>query len=371
MSGMKFDTSFLRAAIVFLLSGFVIIQILRNDSPVVNAHPFLQTTYKIYLPAVIKPATVSRYIKPPINLPATLDPVKFYNMGYYSYTAQTGVVLFSLGQPCSYLSGGVTIYGATAYRTGCRGTPEIKTAIQEFIRGYCTSPHVCNTYSATPKLTLAIGVTNCSNGGNECANPSQSTNVTYAHGQAWSQLIADLISYTNDQGYSYQVFIAGALDAEPAWNTDTNTRAWADGYKQDNYRHLYNFGTCDGCPLDYTPNPVLPNGWTYDDIWYVSYGGAVTFYPLPEIYRTDGTNAEQWQAVSYYAATVKTGKLIFKGTLSQNQACLDTTYSGCVALGTHNVPWVAWSQLWNALYADPTTRLTSLPWQTDISWQQP
>jgi len=331
-----------------------------------------QGTHKIYLPLIMRPATVSRYIKPPISGLPTLDATKFYNMGYYSYTSHVGVVVFSFGQPCSYSSGGTTFYGATAYREGCRGTPEIKTAVQEFIRGFCNR-NGCSTYSTSPKLTLAVGPSNCSNGGTGCANPGQSTNVTYVHGQAWSQLVADLINYTTSQGYSYQVLVVRAMDIEFNWNTDTNTRAWVDGYKQGNYRHFYNFGTCDGCPVDYTPNPILPNGWSYDDAWYVSWGAGPTFYPLPEIYRTDGTNAEQWQAVSYYAATAKTGKMFFKGAFAQWQACHDSpgNLTECQNLGTLNMPYQGWSQLWNALYNDPITRLTSLPWSTDITWQQP
>jgi hypothetical protein len=44
----------------------------------------------------------------------------------------------------------------------------------------------------------------------------------------------------------------------------------------------------------------MPNNWTQEDIWYVSWGADPAF-PLPEIYATDGVNAWQWQQMSLYS----------------------------------------------------------------------
>jgi hypothetical protein len=329
-----------------------------------------QADHFLFLPYVIMtPPSISRYIKASGD-PPILDTQGFYNMGYYSYTQQIGIVIFHFGQPCSFSNGGVTYYGASAYKPGCRTTSEIKAAIQEFIHGYCNRT-ICGTQSLNPRLTIAISTSNCSNGGDQCTNPGDQTNVTFAHGQAWSLLIDDIIQYTTNHGYSYQVFVIGALDAELNWNYSTNTKAWVDGYKQNSYNHLYNIGACDGCPLYYTPYPLLPYDWSYEDIWYISFGGAATFYPLPEIYRTNWTNAKQWQAVSYYAATVKSNKLIFKGVLTQHQACLDTDYEDCLSQGTDNTNADATNQLWTTLNQVTTTSISSLVFRTDISWQQP
>ena len=92
---------------------------------------------------------------------------------------------------------------------------------------------------------------------------------------------------------------------------------------------------------------------------------------FPEIYRTDWTNAEQWQAVSYFSAVEKSGRLQFKGVLTQYQACLDTTFSSCQNQGTKNTTADATLQLWTTLNQDQVTAVTSLKFRTDISWQQP
>ncbi len=360
-------------ALLYLI-GLSTIHPLRYSASADNPYPPPVTpasftpSYKSYLPIIIQPPSVSRYIKPS-STPPYLDPNQFYNLGK-AYVMVNGVVIFHFGQPCFYNDEGVPVYGASAYREGCRGTPEIKAAVQEFIHGYCVYRHGCNTISPKPSLYLAIATSNCTNGGDQCTNPDQGTNVTYAHGQAWSQLISDLTSYITNQGYSYQVFVAGAIDAELSWDTPVHTRNWVNGYKQGNYNHLYNIGACDGCPGDYTPNPPLTNGWSYEDIWYISHGASVIYSPVPEIYKTNGINAEQWQAVSYYAATEKSGKLPFRGVLTQYQACADTNFTACENIGTINLSNQAWHQLWDALYQDPLTRLTSLDWQTDISWRQ-
>lgn len=193
-----------------------------------EAAPAVQSgTNKVYLPLISKVipprATTSRYIHS--NVTPVLDPAKYYNMGYYSYTEQTGIVVFHFGQPCSDYSGGVLYYGASLYGSTCRSVAQINTAIQEFIRGYCDR-NGCSSYAASPRISFALGVSNCSNGGPLCANPTQSTNVTTAHGQAWGQLVNDVYNYVISRNYTYQVAVAGAMDIEPQWNTPANTRNW-------------------------------------------------------------------------------------------------------------------------------------------------
>ena len=137
---------------------------------------------------------------------------------------------------------------------------------------------------------------------------------------------------------------------------------------------------------NYTPVLVAGSDWTMDDVWYLAYGIRPA-YPLPEIYLTDGTNGQQWQNLSWWAATCTlipytttpcepqrrgiNRYMYFSGAMTQHQACIDLGYPlDCYPL-LFNEPPTGWGQLWQALN-DPNTPLThqsTLKWSTDISWK--
>jgi hypothetical protein len=85
---------------------------------------------------------------------------------------------------------------------------------------------------------------------------------------------------------------------------------------------------------------------------------------LPQIYRTDGTQARQWATISRWGAQNGGGPLRIVGVLSQQAACRQQ--SGCA--GTDNSPQTARDQLTQALNADPSTRLTSALIVSDMHW---
>jgi hypothetical protein len=86
---------------------------------------------------------------------------------------------------------------------------------------------------------------------------------------------------------------------------------------------------------------------------------------VPEIYRTDGVNAEQWYLMSVYSYTNHSGtKIQFVGPMSQYQACQQR--GGCSTID--NTPEQAWWQLYNLLNNDWRTAGETLPYLTDIKW---
>ncbi len=157
-----------------------------------------------------------------------------------------------------------------------------------------------------------------------------------------------------------RIKIAGAIDAEPGWNGPGVTRAWVEGYNAAaNGCVYYNFGSCDSCPFDGCETCTPLNGWTYEDLWYVSWG-ARSAYTIPEIYLVSGVNADQWYRVSRYGYTVHGQAIRFSGVMTQYQSCQQR---GC----TTNTPSQGWLQLYDKINTNPFTAMTP-KWLTDIKW---
>jgi hypothetical protein len=261
---------------------------------------------------------------------------------------------------------------------------EIKRGVKNYISGYwdCSKDHR-DSY-----LMLGIGTNN------------QGIVAFYDapaadHGAAWGQMIEDLHDWLiNEQctmdefyvpcNYRRQITVVGASDIED-WGEIENystgeleqvkpesARAWADAYSESAPTKPYiNYGNCSNCETD-CGNPDYP--WCNDHYWYLSWGNK-NAWPLPEIYREDGRNAEQWQALSKYSATCTNNcepentlfhtPIFFRGSLTQ-EGCCDRR--DCEP-GTANPPKDGWEQLFDELFKDPVTRQVFLRWSTDILWE--
>ncbi|MDP9184465.1 MAG: hypothetical protein M3O29_02215 [Actinomycetota bacterium] len=265
------------------------------------------------------------------------------------YPAQTGIVVLDFGQ--QYLDPSSGQYGTFLFNNVFHTNAEILAAAKMWVQGYwdCSSP--------TPTVILAVGTNNLGS-------------ITSAHGRAWSQLVTDLQSWINLQGFQGQINAAGGSDMELAWNQPTPTKNWAcvmngsglctDGYGVGAYR-LYNYGDASGCP----PFGSCDYGWTQEDVWYISWGAPPAF-PLPEIYN-DGT-AQEWYRLSLYAKTQHGTRMTIRGAMSQYAACQVTP--GCPGGGTDYTAQQGWSALWKYINDDPNTRQLGgdeMRWSTDIS----
>ncbi|MDW8352528.1 MAG: hypothetical protein RML99_11520 [Anaerolineae bacterium] len=291
-------------------------------------------------------ATTSRYI-------STMDPARHYAMGCASGSAnEQGVIVLAFGQP--WVQGGQ--YGVIYYlRPGYpfASTASIAEAAKAFLRGYWE----CAPQDA--RVGVAIGT-------NNYRGATLQPDTSFAHGQAWGQMIGQLHSWlqsTAPPGVPDRVAVFGGNDIEMSWNTPALTKAWVDGYASATARPFINFGTCDGCPTSGNPTQQPNNGWTVDDVWQVNRPPYAI--PFPEIYLRSGVNADQWYRMSLYAALNKGAKLEFGGLLTQWQACQDR--GSCGGL-TDNTPQQGWQQLQDALNADPRTAMP-LPPPSDITWR--
>jgi hypothetical protein len=286
-------------------------------------------------------ATTSRYM-------ATIDGSTLYNEGCsQGRAAENGIVVLDFGQP--WVQGGS--YGTILYdaRGSFASIAQIEYAVEQFLRGYWVcSP--TNTF-----VRLGIGTSNYRGA------------TGAAHGGAWGALVDAVAAWiVSPPSYASQEAARGANDIEMGWNTPAASRAWVDAYAAASSTPYYNYGDCEGCP---TGGAVLPipgrtinNGWTQEDVWYVSYGVTPAF-PLPEIYLTNGVNAVQWQQLSLYASENHGRALYFLGAMTQYQACV--AGGGCP--GADNRPSTGWTQLSGALNSDSRTA-QRLNWSTDISW---
>jgi hypothetical protein len=278
-------------------------------------------------------ATTSRYMK-------TTDTTVLYNEGCAAGRAsQTGYVVLDFGQP-AYVGGS---YGTYIFNNTFRSTSQIEAAAKSFAKGYW------NCSSSTPWVIVSVGTTNYHNA------------TGWSHGKAWAAMVSDFGSWVNASGYGSQVAVAGASDLELDWNTPATTRAWVNGFIAAGTGASYlNYGDAAGCP----PYGSCNNGWTQEDVYYVSWGASPA-WPLPEIYTTNGSMASEWYRMVLYGSTAHGSRMAIMAPMTQYQACLDN--GGCNN-GTNNTPSQAWNQLMSKLNADSRTS-QQVPYTTDITWK--
>jgi hypothetical protein len=191
--------------------------------------------------------TISRYV-------STTDVSRWYDLGCSLGQAVAngsrpldGTVFLAFGRP-SYNG---TSYGTIIYNNSFRTTAQIRQVAYNYGYGY----YVCAPQGAF--LEISIGTTNL--GGY----------TTYNHGQAWANMVdATNNMYINNCCIADYVVASGASDMELDWNSPSATRTWGNGYNAAAQYWYNNFGDAAGCP----PYGSCNNGWTQDDIWYVSWG---------------------------------------------------------------------------------------------------
>ena len=204
-------------------------------------------------------------------------------------------------------------------------------------------------------------------------NSSKYWQFTADHAQDWASMTSDLASIVSgDSRLVGRVSVAGAMDIEFDWNGPTITRQWVDAFDPGWLVPFYNFGSCDSCPWFQYPAWQPLNGWSNEDIYYVSSrqsNNGTTNLPFPEIYKTNTENADQWYRVSLYGVNKPSNPLYFRGTLTQYYACQDNNnWNDCLAAGTYNTAAQGWTQLWQALNVNPQTALGAPIVSSDIRW---
>jgi|SRR5215472_14083584 len=266
-------------------------------------------------------ATTSRYLQ-------TTDQNTLNSEGCHQ-TSQSGVIILAFGQP--WFDGtnyGTTIFGSNTFRS----VSDIEAAIEAWLTGYW----VCG---GSGVVNLGIGT----------SNDHGYTN--YGHGKAWAQLASRIESWiVNPPSWGSREAVHGADDIELDWNTVSNSRSWIQGFASVGGIY-YDTGDAAGCLTR------CDNGWTMEDVWYKSWGASPA-YPVPEIYNTDGSTAQEWYLVSLYGYTNHGGAVPILATLTQWAAA-----GNCCT----NTPAQGWQQLQSRLNSNPHTA-NSIPYSTDITW---
>jgi hypothetical protein len=266
----------------------------------------------------------------------------------WASNGETGLVILNFGQPRT--SGKPPAYGTTIYGPSQAfvSLDDIKGAVQTFAYGYFN----CDGSD----IELAVGTTNFSG--------TEGT-VTFGHGRAWALMVNEISDYVASQQWGSVVDIFGAIDIEPDWSSVSAGREWVNGYASVWERPYYNFGTAEGCTFDLafdgSFNDDCNNGWTQDDIWYVSWYVTPAFV-IPEIYATTGDNAKAWRNLRVR------NYMLISGALTQFRACLQNPNDPSCP-GANNTPAEGWSQLYFYLN-NPTVLQTSLSRSLDIGRQE-
>jgi hypothetical protein len=327
-------TKYLRYALIAVVSfgsiasGFTEVQ-------AAQALPPTSTSYYVTVGATESDASLNNWLYS-----------KGYELGRRDYNlagTQNSIVILHFFRPM-VVNG---VYGASGYNRFV-SVSTIKEAVRQFARGY----YFGTGSDLSSMVRILIGT----------SNDNKIGTVTYAHGQAWAQMVRDTDAAIANSGYGGQARARGANDIEMKYSTYAAAKAWIDGY---NSRYVapyvvYNYGDAGGCP----PVGSCDNGWSQDKVTSVTWRHTAGTYPVPQIYNTLGTNAKQWQQIARYGKVTYNMQPYFSGALSQSQACVQV---GCPT-GINNTPSQAWNQLWNELNNDPQTA-GSLSWSTDIRWR--
>ncbi len=210
----------------------------------------------------------------------------------------------------------------------------------------------------------ATGLAECGTGPWEVSiGTSNSGGVTayngYMGGIVWAKIVAAAQVESDPR-----TVVSASVDLEPGWGPPGQARAWVDGYVRTTNARLWNFGSADGCPQSISADLTCNNGWTIDDVLWVSAHAGPNIFAMPQIHTKSGALSKQWAVLSARALEMKMPLRIAALTV-QTAACTQVK-GGCPTTGIS--AWDAWAQLRRALDALPATVGTPLGAPMDIRW---
>jgi hypothetical protein len=177
-------------------------------------------------------------------------------------------------------------------------------------------------------------------------------------GKVWGEIVVRAQQEANPR-----VAISGSVDIEPGWGPAPQARKWVDGYVSATNIRLWNFGSADGCPQS-VGRLTCGNGWTVDDVLWVSSHAGPNVIAMPQIHTQSGSQARQWAVLS--ARALEMGKPLRIGSFTVQTAACAQVRGGCPTTGVS--AWDGWVQLRNALDAIPITAGTLFGAPMDIRW---
>ncbi|TAN31944.1 hypothetical protein EPN29_12135 [bacterium] len=204
--------------------------------------------------------------------------------------------------------GGQAYYNNGTYLTGSNAFVSYAT-IESLAENFALGYYYCTGSDFTSVVTIGIGTNN------------SAYHIDSAGGSAWAGVANTVKNWVSSNNYQSQVNVDGANDMEPSWDTYSATKSWVDAYTSAGGPAYEDYGSADGCPQTTHTNGGCNNGWTQDDVWYVSYGAAPAL-AAPEIYIQ--AQANQWGQIKLWKYMFFEGPLdeydLNTGTFTASQA---------------------------------------------------
>jgi hypothetical protein len=181
----------------------------------------------------------------------------------------------------------------------------------------------------------------------------------FSGGQLWAQVVERTRAIADPR-----VTVTGAVDIEPGWGPVKQARLWVDGYVSSTSVRLWNFGSADGCPQTVSSRVSCNNGWTIDDVIYVSSHAGPGVIAMPQIHTQSGSQSRQWAVMSARAASQ--GKPLRIGAITVQTAACSQIRGGCRTTGIS--AWDGWAQLRRIMDETPGAQGTPIGAPMDIRW---
>jgi len=216
----------------------------------------------------------------------------------------SGVAILDFGRPAE--SGGVP--ATLDFGSHLDSLSSLVPAVEAYADGYR------RTALSGASMTVALGTNDSCGTGQPCGNGTcgctgEPTDYL-SWGQAWAQAVAQIGAALSATASSYAATAsaAGGDDAEPAYDPAfTNTFDVLAGFDDVTSLPMIDYGSIDG-------GPSANAFWTSEQMYLVT-NGLRPDAPLPEIYHPG--MADQWAALSHWAAVNAGGSLDFAGVLTE------------------------------------------------------
>lgn len=242
--------------------------------------------------------TVTRY-------EANVDPWALFQQGAADgKSGLAGAAILDFGRPAQDAAGTMSTLDFGGHLDALTA---VVAAAESYIDGYRLNA------AAHSAMTVLVGTNDSCGTGQPCG----STTCGCAHepasflawGKAWGTAVGQIDSYVAATAGAHPVTVAvgGADDAEPGFDPGyTNTYDVLSGYADVTGRPMADYGSLDGGPGN--------SFWTAAQMYQVAYGFKPNV-PFPEIYYPG--MADQWAALSHWAAAHAAGRMTMYGVLTE------------------------------------------------------
>ena len=210
----------------------------------------------------------------------------------------------------------------------------------------------------------AAGLAECGVGPWEVSIGTSNSGSVTAHngflgGATWARMVEQARASSDPR-----VSISAAVDLEPGWGPPGQARSWVDGFVRASSLRLWNFGSADGCPQTVSSDLTCNNGWTIDDVLWVSSHAGPNVFAMPQIHTQSGSQSRQWAVMAARAASMAMPLRL--GAITVQTAACSQVRGGCPTTGIS--AWDGWAQLRRAMDAVPSAIGTPIGGPMDIRW---